>query len=167
VKSILLLRHAKSDWNASYGNDHDRPLNKRGQSAASLVGRFLRATDQVPDLVLSSTATRARATAELAREAGSWNRPIELVSELYGASADMVLALIQQQDASDNSRMIVGHEPTCSDLVAKLTGGSRVRYPTAALTKIDFHVEAWSEIEFGMGQLIFLVPPKILKRYGG
>ena len=167
MKSILLLRHAKSDWNASLGNDHDRPLNKRGRRAASLVGKFVRATDQITDLVLSSTATRARTTAELANEAGRWNCPIELVQELYGASTEMVLALIQRQDESDDSLMIVGHEPTCSGLVAKLTGGGRVRYPTAALARINFHVDRWSEVDFGMGQLIFLIPPKILRKSDG
>jgi phosphohistidine phosphatase len=167
VKSILLLRHAKSDWNASFGNDHERPLNKRGRRAASVVGKFVQATDQITDLVLSSTATRARTTAELAVEAGRWKRPVELVPELYGASTEMVLDLIQRQNESDDSLMIVGHEPTCSDLVAKLTGGGHVQYPTAALARIDFHVDGWSEVDFGMGQLIFLIPPRILKKSFG
>ena len=66
MKSVILFRHGKSDWNASYGSDHERPLSKRGVHAAMRMGRFLAEKNQIPDLVISSTALRAQSTAKLA-----------------------------------------------------------------------------------------------------
>ena len=72
MKSVILFRHGKSDWNASYGIDHDRPLNSRGIKAAKKMGQYLLEKDQVPDLIISSTAVRAKTTAQLAIESANW-----------------------------------------------------------------------------------------------
>ena len=71
MKSVILFRHGKSDWNASYGSDHDRPLNSRGIKAAKKMGLFLSTKNQIPDIVISSTATRAKTTAQLAMESAN------------------------------------------------------------------------------------------------
>ena len=78
MKSIILFRHGKSDWNANYDGDHNRPLARRGIKATKNMGRFLAERNQIPDLVISSTAVRARTSAELAMEAGNWNCQMEL-----------------------------------------------------------------------------------------
>ena len=71
--SIIIFRHGKSDWNAVYGKDHDRPLSKRGINASKKMGLFLKKKNQIPDIVISSSAERAKTTAELAIKAGTWN----------------------------------------------------------------------------------------------
>ena len=78
MRSLYVLRHAKSDWDASYGVDFDRPLSERGVRAADLIGRFLASIDEAPDHVIASTAERARRTVELAVEAGDWTSPVLL-----------------------------------------------------------------------------------------
>ena len=73
MKSILLFRHGKSNWKAQYDNDHERPLSKRGVKAAKLMGKYAFQIKQVPDKIISSTALRAKSTAELAVKFGNWN----------------------------------------------------------------------------------------------
>ena len=163
MKTLIVLRHGKSDWEAQYGVDHDRPLAKRGVKAAEFMGRFLDLTDQKPELVLTSTAVRAAETARLAAESGGWECPVERNRRLYEAAPDGVLDLLQGQDDRCNRILTAGHEPTCSELVSRFVGGSDVRFPTAAMARIDFAVGRWTEISFGHGQLIWFVTPKLLR----
>jgi len=162
VKSILLFRHGKSDWKADYPGDHDRPLAKRGKSAARLMGRFLASCGQVPDIALTSTALRARRTLELASESGGWTCPVEAKSYLYEASPQEILGQIQQQSDTWNSVLLTGHEPTCSELASALIGGGYFRFPTAALMGIDFAADRWEAVDFGRGVLKWLLIPKLL-----
>ena len=162
-RTIYVLRHAKSDWDADYASDHDRPLNKRGRRAAKLIGRYLRSIDQIPETVLSSSALRARETVELAASAGEWESRIQIHDSLYMTSVSQALDLARGTERSVSTTMIVGHQPMSSQLVADLTGGSRVRFPTAALARIDFSTASWSQINPAEGSLIWLVVPKILQ----
>jgi phosphohistidine phosphatase SixA len=166
VKRLLLLRHGKSDWDAKYGADHDRPLANRGKRAASLMGRYLASLDQVPDRVVCSSAVRARETLRLAAEAGGWSCPVTVAEELYQASPGRVLELIRDIKDSVNSVLLVGHEPTWSLLAGKLIGRARVEFPTAAMARIDLPVARWGDVGFGKGILVWLVTPKLLARCG-
>lgn len=163
MKTILILRHGKSDWHARYGSDHERPLAQRGIRAAELMGRFLSQIDQIPDRVISSTAVRARSTAELGIEAGQWNCPALYTEDLYGASVGAVLELIQQMDDSAARVLLVGHQPTWSELISELTGGVTCRFPTAALARVDFEADRWDQVSPGHASLVWLVTPKIVK----
>lgn len=157
MKRLILLRHAKSDWDAEYSVDRERPLSKRGREAAATMGRLLSAIGQDPDVVVSSSALRARATAELAAEAGSWTATIELNDRLYGASAGDVIDVIRTIDGSINKAMMVGHEPAWSTLVGAITGGS-VRMATATAAGID--LASWSSCGPGSGEIAFVLPPR-------
>ena len=164
MRSLYLLRHGKSDWEASSGSDHDRPLAGRGRLAASRVGRVLRSLGQVPHLVISSTATRALSTAELAVEAGSWECPLRATDRLYLPSVEAVLAEARSAPAEVERLMLVGHEPTWSAAVAALTGGrGSVKMVTAALARLDFWVDSWSAIKTGGATLAWLATPKLLE----
>ena len=164
MKSLYILRHGKSDWHADFAADHDRPLAPRGQSAARAMGVFLSRLRQAPDLVISSTAVRAHDTARLAAEAGDWSCTLETDRQLYEGDTGLILQLVQQQDDSQESLLLAGHEPTSSEMIVKLIGGGLVRMPTAAMARIDFLVESWAEIRFGNGMLVWLVTPKMLKK---
>jgi phosphohistidine phosphatase len=163
MKTVLLLRHAKSDWDADYRGDHERPLAKRGVKAAKRMGRFLAETGPLPDRCVTSTAVRARTTLALAAEAGGWKAAVEETDRLYHADAEEVGAVIAETDGAVNVLMLVGHEPTWSETVEDLVGSGAVQMPTAALACIDFDVDAWSEVEWGAGRLRWLVTPRALK----
>lgn len=166
MKQLLVFRHGKSDWSADYDSDHDRPLARRGRQAARTMGKFLRSIDEAPDLVVSSTALRARSSAELAIEAAGWGCRLELVEGLYDASPESVVALLNGLSDDPERLMLVGHQPTLSALVALLVAGGLMRFPTAALARVDCERESWSEVRAGDGTLRWLVTPKLLVRAG-
>lgn len=166
MKRLLVFRHGKSAWDADYSVDFERPLAPRGRKAARTMGRFLAKLGQAPDLVLTSSAVRAETTARLAADAGRWDCPIEAIRELYDASTETVLSLVHKQDDKNRSLLLAGHEPTSSELVARLVGGGQITFPTAAMARVDVDADLWKEVRFGDGFLIWLMTPKLLKRSG-
>jgi phosphohistidine phosphatase len=166
VLELLLLRHGKSDWDAGAGADHDRPLAKRGREAARRMGRTLARAGLVPARAITSSALRARSTAELAAAEGGFGDRLEVTPDLYEATPEGVLALLRGQAGAASPLLLVGHEPTFSETASLLIGGGRVRLPTAALAAIRFEAGAWSEVEAGSGELAWLLVPKLLDRLG-
>jgi phosphohistidine phosphatase len=158
MKTLLVMRHAKSDWDASYGGDHDRPLNERGVRSARIMGRVLTEAGLAPDLIVTSTAVRARSTAALASEAGSWKSETRLEPALYGSGTDTAVEVAAA--APDVSRlMLVGHQPTWSLLVAALTG-ERVEMKTATVAVIEFEMEQWSGLVGAQGKVSDVFQPR-------
>ena len=160
MKRLLVMRHAKSDWAAGALLDHDRPLNARGKRAAERMGALLAEIDQVPELVVSSSAVRARRTAELAAAAGDWPGPIEIEPELYGTSAGGALRVVAATPDSVERLMVVGHQPTWGALVAELTGGA-VQMKTATVAIVDLMLgREWAFDEPLQGELVALLQPR-------
>jgi phosphohistidine phosphatase len=158
VKTLLVMRHAKSDWDASYGADHDRPLNERGVRSARIMGRVLTEAGLVPDLIVTSTAVRARSTAALASEAGSWSSETRFEPALYGSGPDT--AVEAAAAAPDVTRlMLVGHQPTWSLLVTALTG-ERVEMKTATVAVIEFEIERWPGLVGAQGKITAVLQPR-------
>ncbi len=164
-RRLLVLRHAKSDWSASYGADVDRPLAPRGIEAAAIVGRFVTKVGVAPDLVLSSPAERARTTAGLAASAGEWSAPVEIRESFYGGGRESVLMALHELGPEIETVAVVGHEPVWSGLVSALAGGGRVRFPTAALACLTTEV-GWPNLGWGRMELRWLVTPKLIRRSG-
>ena len=163
MKTILLLRHGKSDWEADFSGDHERPLATRGEKGARKMGRFLTTSRSVPDRALTSSATRTRQTLAIAAEAGGWTGPARVADALYEADAETVLREIQSEPDDADTRVIVGHEPWSSRLVSLLVGGGSVEMKTAAVARVDVEVEAWADVQPGRGTLAFLLPPSALR----
>ena len=164
--TLLVLRHGKSDWDASFDSDHERPLAKRGRRAAKLVGEFVSAIDLIPDSVITSSAVRARTTVEIAAEAGSWDCGIRVTDRFYDATPGQVLGEVQAETGSTKTLLIAGHQPTWSAFVTLVIGGGTLRFPTAALACVEFPIENWRQVEPSRGQLAWLVTPKQLKLPG-
>ncbi len=165
MKELILLRHGKSDWGAEASSDHERPLNPRGREAAAQVGRFLETSGRRPDRIVSSTAVRARTTAERAAESAGWaDLSIELEPALYGASVDQVLAVAAGSAPTVERLLVAGHEPTSSDVVRRLTG-ARVRFPTANLACIRLFITDWREAPSAVGELLWMCPPRLAKPF--
>lgn len=152
------MRHAKSDWDAAYGSDHERPLNDRGYRSARLMGRVITGLDMKPDHVISSTAVRARTTAALAAEAGRWDTKIDLDQGFYGTGPTAVLETASR--APDVERlMLVGHQPTWSMLVHHLTGAI-ADMKTASVAEVGLMIEDWGELPSTQGVLTSLHHPR-------
>ena len=163
MKTILLFRHGKSDWAAPHESDHERILAKRGIKAARRMGAWLSETNQIPEYLVSSTAVRALTTLELAREAGGWKPEIHTTSRLYEATVQAYIDVIRETPDDAGSVLIAGHEPTCSMTTSRLIGGGHVRFPTAAMARIDVGIESWNQLSPGAGVLVWFVPPRFMK----
>lgn len=162
--TLILFRHAKSDWRSDNGNDRERPLAQRGIRAARTMGGFLASSGQVPQLALTSPAVRARNTLELAKRQGNWSCPAETHKALYDNDADGIIKYLRGLEKLPKSLLITSHEPAMSELVSKLIGGSsRVRFPTAAMARIDLAINHWHELRADVGELRWLVPPKVFR----
>lgn len=160
MKTILLMRHAKSDWDASYGSDHDRPLASRGHRSAMVIGRVLSSWDEIPDVVITSSAVRARSTAEEAARAGGWQCPILVEPDFYGHGPDVVLAVTEKTLGDEGRVMLVGHEPTWSMLAERITGG-RLEMRTGAVAAIDLLADHWQGLDQARGWVRFAVNPRM------
>lgn len=163
MKNIIFFRHGKSDWNTDFEHDLERPLKKRGEKAACLMGKFLSRVGLAPDLILTSPAVRARTTAFLAAETGGWQAPVQESDALYGGGPDQLLAAIRATDTQVNTLLVVGHEPTWSETMGRLIGQAQLRFPTAAMACVEVDVNSWQDVTFSRGTLMWLVPPKLLK----
>ena len=162
MKTLLLLRHAKSSWKDSATRDFDRPLNQRGLKAAPTIGRLLRKRKLQPDLVLSSPAERARQTSQLVLEAAGFKTELRYDERIYEASAARLFEIVSQIEEDANIAMLVGHNPGLEELLEALTGAAR-NLSTAALACIELDIERWSKLRAGANQLVWLVKPKELK----
>ena len=162
MKTLLILRHAKSSWKDGSLPDHDRPLNKRGKADAPRMGALLRREELLPDLVLCSTAKRARTTAKLALEESGYEGELRLDRELYSFDAEPYLEALAEVGDGHRCVMVVGHNPAMEDLVEILVGHFE-RMPTAALAHIDLPIERWSELDEEVeGELVDLWRPREL-----
>jgi phosphohistidine phosphatase len=163
MPALILFRHGKSDWDADDGGeDRGRPLARRGRKAARRMGRFLARADQVPDAAITSPAVRADDTLRLAMEGGGWTCPVRVAASLYGGGVTALLAEVQQEPDTTDVLLAVGHEPTWSSTLMALVGGGAVRFPTAALARIDLDVDRWDEVAPETGVLTWLVVPRLL-----
>ena len=158
MKTLLLLRHAKSDWSDPNLSDHERVLNKRGRLSAPAIGGWIREQDLVPDQVLSSDSARTMET---------WDRlqfdgVPEFRRELYLAEANAMLFALS--GAAGERVMMIGHNPGIGSMAQRLVQEPPdhprfLQYPTAALSVIDFPIDRWSEIEWGTGSIRAFVTP--------
>ena len=160
MKTLLILRHAKSDWGNVSLPDHDRPLSKRGKVDAPRMGELIREQGLMPDLILSSTAKRAHRTAELAAEACGYEGEILLSRDVYHAGPEGYIEAINVVADNEEILMIVGHNPGLEELVDVLTDES-VTMTTANLAQIQLPIQSWRDLrEHTEGKLLNLWRPK-------
>ncbi|MCK4709917.1 MAG: histidine phosphatase family protein, partial [Gammaproteobacteria bacterium] len=120
--SLLVFRHAKSGWEAS--SDHERTLTERGQQQALFMGDLLKEKNITPDFILCSSAVRARMTMDLAMSTGEWECDSNITEALYNTTVENTLQIIKQLSDQDKVVMLIGHEPTWSELTTCLTSES-------------------------------------------
>ena len=173
MKTILLLRHAKSAWNTAGLSDHERPLNRRGERAAKAVADHLAQHGPRPDLILCSTATRARQTlAPLVKRLGTPAPPLSLEDDLYLASEDGLLVRLQALADDVATVLLVGHNDGIWQLAEALAGRGaaallaslREKYPTGTLAVLHVPDGTWRDLAAGSGELLAFVRPRDLTK---
>ena len=162
MKSLLILRHAKSSWKELGLSDHDRPLNKRGRHDAPKMGRLIRKKKLKPQLIICSGAKRARETVELVTEACVYKHEILFSEALYAAGPEAYIKLLKELDDAYQRVMVVGHNPGLEELLERLTSEDQI-LPTAALARVELPIKRWNELGDSVnGELIDLWAPRQL-----
>ncbi len=168
MKTVHLLRHAKSDRDNPRIRDHDRPLAKRGIKAGKLVSGLIVRTGVKVDRVYSSTSRRTRETYELVAPALS-GAIVSFREDLYLADANQLLRFIHDLPAVADAIMLIGHNPGFHELGVALAApeatsqdGDRLRekFPTAALCSLEFAVKSWRDVKAGKGRLVHFIRPR-------
>lgn len=159
MKTLYILRHAKSSWAEPDMSDFDRPLNERGLRAAPFMGELMARKGLEPYLILSSPAKRAKQTAELVKKAGKFDAELRFEHRIYEASPQTLRQVITGIDDAYPSAMIVGHNPGIEGFIRFATGDLHP-FPTAALAVIEFDTDSWFTIGEGRGKLHHIYRPR-------
>lgn len=161
MKQVILLRHAKSSWSDITCSDFDRPLNHRGKKDAESMASKLTQRIERLDLLMSSTANRAKSTTDLFIYFGLQVDKVEYMRELYHASPEQIINQVNQIHPSVQSVMIVAHNPSLTILANDLIHNFQLdNLPTSGIVSIQFDVEEWSEVGKCKGNLLFIDFPK-------
>jgi phosphohistidine phosphatase len=160
MKTLILLRHAKSSWNFPHLNDYDRPLNDRGKRDAPKMAQWLSSQAINADLIISSGAVRAKNTA-IAFQA-VLNAPLKIDDNLYHASRSKLLNLIKLTDNDINGLILVSHNPGLNDLADYLLSGFSDNIPTTGIVSLKLDTQKWSEASPENASLHFFQYPKNL-----
>ncbi|MGH9970044.1 MAG: SixA phosphatase family protein [Pyrinomonadaceae bacterium] len=163
MKSLFILRHAKSSWKDSALQDFDRPLNARGRRAAEVVGRFIRQQKIALDLILSSPAVRARETIEIVIKTAKLTTELRYDQRIYEAGPLRLLEVISQIEEDKSNVLLVGHNPGLEELLQILTDKAE-RMNTGTLAKITFETTKWRKTLEKKGSLEWVVKPKELEK---
>lgn len=160
--TLILTRHAKSDWGDPMLDDHDRPLNARGQRDAPRIGQWLRDKGYAPDKVTMSSARRAQETwLGIATTLGG-QPEIMTAGLLYHAAPDTLLAYTRGSYAA--THMIIGHNPGIAEFADRLVSNSPQHprfadFPTCATLVVDCGSADWRDVHWGMGRVLDFVTP--------
>lgn len=176
MKTLYLLRHAKSSWGDPNLPDHDRPLNERGRRAAHTMARYMRKQRIQPGLVLASTAQRVSETLELLLPELDANPPVIRDRSLYLATPDQLLSRLRLASGNTSNILIIGHNPGIHELAVQLAGEvaddaardardrMKAAFPTAALAVIRFaEAGLWRDVGYGKGELAAFTTPREVK----
>jgi phosphohistidine phosphatase len=169
MKTLTLLRHAKSDWDDAVQRDFDRPLNPRGRRAARTVGREMKRLGLQFDLCIASPAVRVRETLGEVEAAFGALQP-SFDERIYLADPDALLELVRAAPEVASSLLLVGHNPGLEMLtlalaapgVSPLRSAVEIKYPTATLAELSLPVERWADVTPARAQLIRFLRPRDL-----
>jgi len=145
MKRLLIMRHAKSSWKDESLTDHERPLKKRGKQDAEKMGKVLKNKKIVPDIILCSSATRAKETAKLISDAMKYKGKIRYADALYMAEPTDILSVINDLSADAKTVMVIGHNPGSEALVQILTGKVE-SLPTGSIAYVTAKIKDWKDI---------------------
>jgi phosphohistidine phosphatase len=161
MKTLYLVRHAKSSWKNPNLDDFERPLNKRGRKNAPFMGKVLKELKVAPDLVISSPANRAATTARII--AAAINYPLEKIrysEAIYEFSENALFHVVKQIDDTVKKAMVVGHNPAINGLANYIGDQSISNIPTCGVFCVELDTSSWKKISEHCGKLKFFEFPK-------
>lgn len=161
MKTLYLLRHAKSSWKEAALSDFERPLKGRGRDAAEQMGEFLASKKVSISTLISSPSVRTRETVEILLQHARLAVEPLFDQRIYEASLATLAQVVSEIPADKESAMLVGHNPGMEELLAFLTRETK-HMPTCALARISLDGVSWKEIDRGAGKLEWFVTPKDL-----
>jgi phosphohistidine phosphatase len=163
MRTLYLLRHAKSSWKDTELADFDRPLAGRGRRACETIAGFLKEEEITFDLALSSPAVRARETIDFVLRTAKLRPQLRYDERIYEATPERLLDVVSQIENDNKTVVLVGHNPGMPELLTLLTGESE-EFPTATLAKVVFKNAKWTEVGGKKGTLDWIVRPKELEK---
>ena len=161
MRTLYLLRHAKSGWKDETLADFDRPLAGRGRKACKLIAKVIQEKNIKFDLALCSPAIRARQTIELVWKAAKLRTEILYDQRIYAANARRLLGIVRESGNDRKNVLLVGHNPGLEDLLSLLASESE-RLPTASLVKLKLNISKWAETSDNKAALDWIVRPREL-----
>ena len=162
MKTLFLLRHAKSSWKDETLADFERPLNRRGKRAAETIGNYFKSEGIVPELILCSPAVRARETLELVTKAARWSTEVRYDQRIYEASGMRLAEVVSQIDNDRKVALLVGHNPGIEELLLLLTAET-VQVPTGTVSKVAVKANKWANAVDKRATLEWMVKPRELE----
>jgi phosphohistidine phosphatase len=170
VKTLTVMRHAKSSGDDPNLNDFDRPLNERGRKSARAMGKELKHRGVKFDRVFASPAMRVRETLNDFADGYDQQLDVRFAPEIYEATVERLLNLVRELPDDVAEPLIVGHNPGLQELLVELTGDDRdklrhrivAKFPAAAVATVRLPADRWSDIELGSGEIAELILPKEL-----
>ncbi len=162
MKTLILVRHAKSSWKDMTLRDKDRPLNKRGKRDAPFMGQKLKGLGIQPNMIWSSPAKRAFTTAShLADALGFLKEDIEIKNRIYGGSSTEIIDMIKDADASIQTLMVFGHNPEFTSIANQFSTTYIANVPTCGIIRVQFDIESWDELSKENAKVFSFIYPKM------
>ena len=170
MKTIFLLRHAKSSWNKPELDDFERPLAPRGIKSAEKIGKYLKKEKLLPDIIYCSKAVRAKETWELVNRIVKKKNNINYKNKLYMANFSDFLNIIKETKDNFKSLMLISHNPGIENFALEIIKNKEsekyknidYKYPTGALSIIKFNIKKWNEVTSSTGEIYEFIKPKEL-----
>lgn len=159
MKKLYIIRHAKSSWKDMSLDDFDRPLNKRGKLNAPMMGDRLRAKKVLPDLILSSSAKRAKKTAKMIAERVDYDKSIVFDKEIYEAGTNTLHTMLNEIDDTIDVVFLIGHNPELNMLAEKYVDFYE-NIPTCGIVEIEFDIDKWIGVNKQNARLVSFDYPK-------
>jgi phosphohistidine phosphatase len=165
MKTLYLIRHAKSDWSDGSLGDFERGLNKRGLKDLKMMASYLALRRIKPHIILSSLALHAQETADGLAKKVEYEGPIHYMEDLYRTSYDTLLNTIALQENEHQKIFMVVHNPEITEFANLLVKDNIMKIPTLGILAIKFNIDSWEEIKDKKGKIDFFVHPKQFKYY--
>ena len=165
IKTLYLIRNAKSDWNDIGASDFERGITKKGKKDIETMSSYLMIKNILPDIILSSCALRAQETADIISEKLQYKGKIEYLQELYYTPTSTLLDILYMLDISVNVAFVIGHNPQLTDIANILIDEHISKIPSSAVVAINFDIQNWNELAYQKGKIDFFITPKQFKYY--
>ena len=162
MKTLMLIRHGAAQIQSGL-NDFDRPLTTSGVENSLSLGQFILESKNIPDLIISSTAKRAKGTAENIIKGGKLGSDLLFEDSIYGGNSSFLLYLLSEQKNSYNNICLVGHEPHFSNFIYNITNKKNFIFETANLVIIKLNIKKWENVNYKKGRILLIIKPNELK----